>query len=310
MRTAGIYKIVNVINNKIYVGSAVNLVGRKHTHFSLLRNNKHPNKHIQSAFNKYGSQNFYFEIIEYIPTVKDKLKFKDILLSREQYWIIKLNVCDKNVGYNKCPIAGSVLGSTRDENYVHHFKGKKRSEHVKKKISESLKGHIACNKGKKMSESQLQKKRKPVINVTTGETFKSLADAAKCYNISPGHISQVCRGFRKSTCGCEWEYLLDKKETYTEFKINRNSRGRERKVLNITTGMEFNSIISAAKYYNIIKNHISSVCRGKRKTSGGYCWKYIDTKGTQHSIDLAKEKSKEVYVFEVEGENDEDNNII
>jgi hypothetical protein len=27
------------------------------------------------------------------------------------------------------------------------------------------------------------------------------------------------------------------------------------------------------------------------------------SKGTQHSIDLAKEKSKEVYVFEVEGEN-------
>lgn len=76
----GIYKIINVINNKFYVGSAVNFSRRKTRHFSELRNNKHNNKHLQAAWNKYGEAAFIFAIIE-------EIEDKDVLLNAENVWL-------------------------------------------------------------------------------------------------------------------------------------------------------------------------------------------------------------------------------
>lgn len=47
------------------------------------------------------------------------------------------------------------------------------------------------------------------------------------------------------------------------------------KVHNIETGEIFNSIKEAAEKYNIIPTHITRVCRGKRKTTGGFHWEYV-----------------------------------
>lgn len=46
------------------------------------------------------------------------------------------------------------------------------------------------------------------------------------------------------------------------------------KVVNLDTKEVFNSVNEAAKKYNIIPTHISRVCRGKRKHTGGYRWQY------------------------------------
>ena len=51
---SGIYQIKNLVNEKIYVGSAINLYQRKCEHFSDLRKNIHDNPHLQSSYNKYG----------------------------------------------------------------------------------------------------------------------------------------------------------------------------------------------------------------------------------------------------------------
>ena len=60
---SGIYQIRNTKDNKIYIGSAVNLNKRKNNHFSHLRRNLHSNKHLQNAFNKHGRNNFIFEVL-------------------------------------------------------------------------------------------------------------------------------------------------------------------------------------------------------------------------------------------------------
>ena len=75
----GIYKIINIVNNKFYVGSAVNLTRRKTRHFSELRNGKHPNKHLQAAWLKYGEKSFIFVVVE-------ELKEGDDLLETENKW--------------------------------------------------------------------------------------------------------------------------------------------------------------------------------------------------------------------------------
>lgn len=56
----GIYKIINVINNKFYVGSAVDFARRKRNHWNQLRNGKHHNRRLQAAWAKYGEQAFIF----------------------------------------------------------------------------------------------------------------------------------------------------------------------------------------------------------------------------------------------------------
>ena len=76
----GIYKIINVVNNKFYVGSAVDLKRRKTRHFSELRTGKHNNRHLQAAWVKYGEQSFIFVVVEELAQDAD-------LLAAENRWL-------------------------------------------------------------------------------------------------------------------------------------------------------------------------------------------------------------------------------
>ena len=71
--------ITNKINGKKYIGQAHDIALRWSHHKCDLNNNQHHNKHLQNAWNLYGSENFDFSIIE--ETEESQL---DI---REKYWI-------------------------------------------------------------------------------------------------------------------------------------------------------------------------------------------------------------------------------
>jgi group I intron endonuclease len=55
----GIYKLVNTATNQCYVGQSQRAQKRIKEHFRLLRYGKHPNTHLQRAYNKYGAASFY-----------------------------------------------------------------------------------------------------------------------------------------------------------------------------------------------------------------------------------------------------------
>lgn len=128
-KIGGIYQIRNTLDNKVYIGSTNCFNRRKDEHFTLLKNNKHINKHLQNAFNKYGEKAFIFEILECI-------KNENELILKEQEWFNKINPCNKFIGYN-------ILNEATDVKRV------PITEETKKKISESRKGTIAWNKGLK-----------------------------------------------------------------------------------------------------------------------------------------------------------------
>ena len=67
----GIYKIVNITNGKMYIGSSKNMMRRWKQHTSLLNNNHHHSVHLQRAWNKYGKENFMYEILKEMPTASD-----------------------------------------------------------------------------------------------------------------------------------------------------------------------------------------------------------------------------------------------
>jgi group I intron endonuclease len=53
-KQAGVYSITNTINNKIYVGSTIDLNSRYRTHFYMLSIQRHGNTHLQRAYDLYG----------------------------------------------------------------------------------------------------------------------------------------------------------------------------------------------------------------------------------------------------------------
>lgn len=125
---SAIYKITNVVNNKCYIGSAVDAYTRLAVHRSGLKYGKQPNKHLQFAYDKYGIENFRFEILEYV-TDKSKLLF------REQLWINYFESYKPEFGYNKRQIPNSNLGIKR-----------KHNEETKKKIGASNSISLLGNK--------------------------------------------------------------------------------------------------------------------------------------------------------------------
>lgn len=89
----GVYKIENLINGKVYVGKSKNIGIRWYEHKSELNNGSHINSHLQSAWNKYGENNFRFDVI--YETIDE-----DDALKQEEYYIAKYEADNALFGYN------------------------------------------------------------------------------------------------------------------------------------------------------------------------------------------------------------------
>lgn len=171
-----IYKITTKTNNKIYIGSASYYDKRIGTHISRLRKNEHDNIHLQNAYNKYGEEDFVFEILEHVEQ-------KEKLLEREQYYMDIHNVCDPKIGYNISKKAESRIGC-------------KMSCEAKKKIGDFW-------RGKKHSVERIENRRKYALEnyakkVTAHykdgsyKTFNSITEASKETGLSIACISKQC----------------------------------------------------------------------------------------------------------------------
>jgi len=99
---AGIYQIQNLVNWKRYIGSAIDINRRWGEHRRRLLCGTHVNKHLQSAWNKYGSAQF---------------SFKTLLICTPEQLLIFEQICFKalNPEYNKTPTAGSSFGYKHSE---------------------------------------------------------------------------------------------------------------------------------------------------------------------------------------------------
>ena len=87
-----IYKITNLINNKIYIGQTVNKIEyrlQEHFHAAITYKDKSV---LHSAMRKYGKEAFIIEVIEECENNK--------LSDREKYWIAFYDSTNRNIGYN------------------------------------------------------------------------------------------------------------------------------------------------------------------------------------------------------------------
>ena len=130
----GVYSITHVKSGRAYVGSATqSFKSRWSLHRSQLSKGRHHNRHLQNAWNKYGSKAFRFEVIKVCPP--------DKCLALEQRLIQKLRTYQL-YGYNVCRIVGSRLGVKSSEETKLKIKKAANTEHRRKAVSELWKGRV------------------------------------------------------------------------------------------------------------------------------------------------------------------------
>lgn len=196
---SGVYKIICTANKRIYIGSALNLLRRRHDHFSELRRNKHSNPHLQNAWNKYGEQAFIFEVLELVLPMS--------LTAREQYWFKKLKPFGKK-GFNSVPEAGSNLGKKWSPEQIENMRraklGKKPSSETIEKMRQAHLGQkhmpetLEKMKGRKHTPEELAKMRQ--VGLSRGMPPEA-TEKARQANLGRKHTPEQIEKRRQSLFG-------------------------------------------------------------------------------------------------------------
>lgn len=198
-RKSGVYRWVNQVNGKTYIGSSVNLSTRfrQYNNIKYLLQYKMP---IYKALLKYGPTNFSLEILEYCESAQ--------CIEREQYYLDLLKP-----DYNILQTAGSLLGFKHSKESVTKISraltgeknpmygkigencplyGRKLSKETRDKLSIALTGENNPRYGKKKPEgSGSPSINIKVLDMLTGiiTIYSSMSEAAKALNCPSSSIS-------------------------------------------------------------------------------------------------------------------------
>jgi group I intron endonuclease len=142
-----IYKITNLINGKIYIGQTIqkNPKMRWYGHLADARSNKRKG-HLQNSLNKYGAENFHWEIIDWANSL-------EILNLKEKEWLSYFKETTKV--YNLREAGGNKLHS---EQSIEKMRESQKKAHARRKLlgtdtwkrrdGGSMKGRLHPKKGK------------------------------------------------------------------------------------------------------------------------------------------------------------------
>ena len=197
----GIYKITNIVNNKIYIGSSNDVFKRKREHISALKNNTHCNIHLQRAYNYYGEDSFIFEVIE--------LCEEGNLLEVEQKYLDKyfddgINCYNENPIANKPPSRKGCEPWNKNKQNVYSKETliKLRNSKIGIPCSEEIKQKL-----RETAKNKTFKTAKLVICVESNIVYKSINEASRQTNIDRKNITKCCNKQRKTAGGYHWEFF-------------------------------------------------------------------------------------------------------
>lgn len=111
-------------------------------------------------------------------------------------------------------------------------------------------------------------------------TFDSIIKASKEAGVGKTSIINACNGAFQHSKGFKWLYLEDYNDTDRRNEMLAIEKGNNRKLIQLTLDGEyvntFNSAKEVQRELNIDKSAIGKVCKGSRKSAGGFRWKYVD----------------------------------
>ena len=244
-RKSGIYRIINITNNKIYMGSAKDIAQRWAIHKSRLVLQQHHSVPLQRAYNKYGASSFIFEVVEYC-------EISDLLL-REQYYIDTLHP-----EYNVCKMAGSCIGH-------------KRSEESKQKQREAMLGR------KPTEETRAKLKLARARRVFSDETKRKISEAnkGKHYPSEETKLKIILTKLKNGTMKLHDKPELSEEEKHkhrqevTSGALNGSAKLTEKKAIAILTTDKDLTNEEVAKKYKVTVACIKDL-RLRRS------WKHLD----------------------------------
>lgn len=281
---SGIYRWINKINGKTYVGSGQDLAKRLGYYFksSELLRFKRP---IHSALLRYGHENFKLEILEYVQSKED-------LIKREQFYIDSLAP-----EYNILKVAYSLEGYTHTDNTKANLKLKAlergvavivwnietyerldflslsaaaeflktsstqiRSVREKGALINSI--YLVTEPGVGFPYESLAKIRAKntikILNTTTNEVseFKNQSEAAKFIGISRAGLSLSI----KNRSLVKDIFLIIKDDDFSDEHL---AKSKPIKLFNVLTGenMEMKSQIEVAKFLDVSASAVSQAIK-------------------------------------------------
>lgn len=280
----GVYRILNLINNKVYIGSSLDCIRRLYQHKTALRKGTHCNQHLQSAYNKYGENSFTFELIEEYD--------EETIVSMEHWWYNMTNASNEDYGYNiRSPLpeytqdrkGGSEKQKIRqyslDGQYLKTYESVKLAAAVtnipyyrltsitnKKTSHGKSSGFIWLLEKDIEREKELLAlatkghKRITCENIDTGEkqNFSSAKEAAKTMNVSREKIYATLHN----------ELLLENKYKlyYTANKSEWRKKRRPRRIIQLTKSGEqikvFKQLKDVVEEFNLTRNEVANITKG------------------------------------------------
>ena len=189
-------------NNKKYIGITSKTIEQRWSNGNGYRNNKY----FYSAILKYGKENFKHRKIATNLTKEEACKLEIELIK-------KYDTTNRKKGFNHSTGGDvSAFGDKRTKEYIKKLKeihtGKSPSEETRKKISNSLKGHVTWNIGRKMKDTSKMKMSIPVICIETNKTYFGINEAERQTGISSRNIGQCVKGKRETAGGYHWRRTL------------------------------------------------------------------------------------------------------
>ena len=220
----GIYKIENLINGSIYIGQSIDIEKRWSTHISILNQNNHYNAHLQNAWNKYGSENFQFSIVEECKPLE--------LNDREIYWIKKYDSFIN--GYNLTSGGGNTESFSKSV-IQFDMNGKELNRYFSISEAETTTGinysmiSECCSHKRKTAGGYIWQYEDGFVSIPSWHfqsrkfreicqinddgkiinIFPSSAEAKRVTGICDTSIIRRCRGTLQSAGGYKWRYLND-----------------------------------------------------------------------------------------------------
>jgi len=203
-----IYKVTNLVNNKIYIGQTKNLKERQRTHLKSA-NGTRSNMIFHKAIRKYGIDNFKWEIL---------YKGEELIDEIEVYFIHYFNShCSNGYGYN-CSYGKSNKGFKHSEEYKLNLSIRMEGNTInlgRKRSPEEIERLRLYNLGSKRTEEVKARMNKDKIKQFIYEftnhdlIFKgTLYEFANTYNLDRSNLNKLVQGKSKQYKG--WFVIQNK----------------------------------------------------------------------------------------------------
>lgn len=229
-----IYKIINLINEKIYIGQTVkSLEERWYEHIRWGKNND-LNHHLYSSMRKYGAENFKIEELLKCYSQKDLDFFED-------YYIVVYDTMNPEKGYNKMRGGWGFHGYSSEviirraeslKKYLSNPENKNKIIERNKKISKTMKEYSNRTEVKKEFKERMEKWNS--IPENKEKHRKATKEAMNRPEIKEKHRRAIKEGRKK--------YCKERNIRYDKAKQEKNF-----------INMRYDDIYELATKYNIFR---------------------------------------------------------